>query len=182
MNYNLYIEYTKIVVYNIKIQKNSRNTVFTALGHSKTIVPDKVNRKIKGEKSMNKKLKSALVIMSAALLLSSSMVMGAKKEFSFSITKGGTVYSVSNPKSDSERYAYVTVNTANLIPDDQVRYSVALPTSSTEVSVFMEFYGNTKPYKQTLKYLPGHGEASKSYRLRVKSYKYSVSMSGVWNS
>ena len=83
---------------------------------------------------MIKKFK-AIILAGFMCILFTTTAFAAKKNFAFScIPKGGDGYTSSNPKSDSENYAYFTVTDANLIDKDKVRYVVTNSAHTKEVS------------------------------------------------
>lgn len=101
----------------------------------------------------------------------------------FDIDKGTTSYSAKNPKSDNEQKAYVTITSHNLISGDSVRYVVAKPTTSTEVSNATTYTGVNYPNKKTFDYNSGeNAKKGNNYRLKVKSNNYWVWLKGQWNS
>ena len=83
---------------------------------------------------MIKKFK-AIILAGFICILFTTTAFAAKKNFAFScIPKGGDGYTSSNPKSDSENYAYFTVTDANLIDKDKVKYVVTNSAHTKEVS------------------------------------------------
>lgn len=126
---------------------------------------------------------SKILTLAVMCMLFATTAMAAKKDFSFSlISKGGNAYTAKNAKSDSEAYAYVTVDSANLISGDKVLYIVSNSAKTADVSAGATYLGINKPYKQTLKYKSGYAVKGKEYRLRIHTYNYSLQISGKWNS
>ena len=134
------------------------------------------------EDMFNKHCKKVALIMALSMMTSIS-AFAAKKEFNFKIIpKGQSAYTKANLKSDNEKYAYVTVEKADLISNDKVEYAVSNNSETADVSARATYHGKLKPYKQTLKYNSGQGIAKVNYKLRIKTYNYSVQVSGRWNS
>lgn len=135
------------------------------------------------KREIMKKYLGKFLVLGMMCMLFSVTAFAAKKEFSFSvIPKGGNGYTATNAKSDNEGYAYVTVESANLISGDLVRYVVTNTERTKEVTSAVTFSGTNKPYKQTLKYYSGYAKKGKSYRLKIRTYNYSLQISGRWNS
>lgn len=131
---------------------------------------------------MIKKFK-AIILAGFMCILFTTTAFAAKKNFAFScIPKGGDGYTSSNPKSDSENYAYFTVTDANLIDKDKVKYVVTNSAHTKEVSDAITYIGKSKPYRQTLKYNSGYAKQGAKYCLKIRSYNYSLRISGRWNS
>ncbi|MDE6232048.1 MAG: hypothetical protein K2M60_01690 [Lachnospiraceae bacterium] len=116
-------------------------------------------------------------------MLFSTTAFADKKPIDFDyIAKGGSGYTATNPKSDNEGYAYVTVTSSNQIEGDKVEYVVTSEDKNTEVTDGATFYGTSKPDKQKLKYKSGYAKTGKKYRLKITTYNYSLEVHGRWNS
>ena len=134
------------------------------------------------EDMFNKHCKKVALIM-ALSMMTSVTAFAEKKIFNFNVVVERTSkYSGENPKSDNEGYAYVTVEKANVKNDSAVEYAVSNNSETADVSARATYHGKLKPYKQTLKYNSGQGIAKVNYKLRIKTYNYSVQVSGRWNS
>ncbi len=131
---------------------------------------------------MKKRITKILALGTMCMMFATT-AFAAKKDFYFSlIPVGGEKHSEPNAKSDNEGYAYVTVESANLISGDLVEYSVTNKAKTAVVSQSLPIPGTIKPYKQTLKYKSGYAKKGKEYCLKVKSYNYSLQIRGKWNS
>lgn len=130
-----------------------------------------------------KKRITKILVLGMMCMMFAATAFAAKKDFSFSlIPAGGEKFTEPNAKSDNEGYAYVTVDSANLISGDLVQYVVYNKAKTDPVSASIAFSGTNKPYKQTLKYKSGYAKKGKEYRLKIHTYNYSLKISGKWNS
>lgn len=129
-----------------------------------------------------KKYASGILILATLCMLFTITAFAEKKEFSCTINKGNTYYTDVNKKSDSEKYAYVTVTDSDLITGDQVRYVISNKTCDGEVSQAITYSGAYNLYKQTLKYDATSGNKDVLYRLKIKTFNYNIKLTGKWDS
>lgn len=131
---------------------------------------------------MNTFLKK-IILFGMLCMMFTTTVLAEKKEFYFKcINRDTDGYTKNNPKSDYEKYAYVTVTEANLSTSDKVYYVVTNSDKDKEVTRGITYCGTSKPNAQRLAYYKGYGTKNIYYRLKLHTYHYWLTAKGRWNS